>query len=292
MAVMNDLRTFKNAAWLGWQMEANWTDPFLFMTYCVVKPIAGTLILVFMYLIVTGGNTDSEFFSFMFVGNAMYMYAAEVLFGVSWVIHDDREHYMTLKQVYIAPINFYAYVFGRAAIKIAITTAGVVITLVFGVLVLGVGIDILAMDVPLLVVSLILGFACISVLGLALGGISFLTAKHAEGINEGIAGIFYAFSGVVFPITALPSWAQSISMVLPITYWMEAVRRGLMPTTMESLNTVSGYDVTGMGGMSNLYLLGVLALSVTVFFVMSISVFRAADVVARRKGKIDWTSAY
>jgi ABC-2 type transport system permease protein len=245
-----------------------------------------------MYLIVTGGDTDSEFFSFMFVGNAMYMYAAEVLFGVSWVIHDDREHYMTLKQVYIAPINFYAYVFGRAAIKIAITTAGVVITLVFGVLVLGVGIDILAMDVPLLVVSLILGFACISVLGLALGGISFLTAKHAEGINEGIAGIFYAFSGVVFPVTALPSWAQSISMVLPITYWMEAVRRGLMPTTMERLNTVSGYDVTGMGGMSDLYLLGVLALSVTVFFVMSISVFRAADVVARRKGKIDWTSAY
>jgi ABC-2 type transport system permease protein len=292
MAVMNDLRTFKNAAWLGWQMEANWADPFLFMTYCVVKPIAGTLILVFMYLVVTGGNTDTEFFSFMFVGNAMYMYAAEVLFGVSWVIHDDREHYMTLKQVYIAPINFYAYVFGRAAIKIAITTAGVVITLVFGVLVLGVGIDILAMDVPLLVVSLILGFACISVLGLALGGISFLTAKHAEGINEGIAGIFYAFSGVVFPVTALPSWAQSISMVLPITYWMEAVRRGLMPTTMESLNTVSGYDVTGMGGMSDLYLLGVLALSVTVFFVMSISVFRAADVVARRKGKIDWTSAY
>jgi len=128
----NDLRTFKNAAWLGWQMEANWTDPFLFATYSVVKPLAGTLILVFMYLVITSGETGVAFFSFMYVGNALYMYVAEVLFGVTWVIHDDREHYMTLKQVYIAPINFHTYIFGRAAVKIAITTVGVLLTLVLG----------------------------------------------------------------------------------------------------------------------------------------------------------------
>ncbi|MCJ7464225.1 MAG: ABC transporter permease, partial [Thermoplasmata archaeon] len=103
MAVSSELRTFKNAAWLGWQMEANWTDPFLFAIYSVVKPLAGTLILVFMYLVITHGETETMFFSYMYVGNAMYMFVADVLFGVTWVIHDDREHYMTLKQVYIAP---------------------------------------------------------------------------------------------------------------------------------------------------------------------------------------------
>ncbi|MGB2825284.1 MAG: ABC transporter permease, partial [Thermoplasmata archaeon] len=95
MAVINDLRLLKNSAWLGWQMEANWTDPFLFATYSIVKPIAGTLILVFMYLVITGGETANDFFSYMYVGNALYMFVAEVLFGVTWVIHDDREHYMT-----------------------------------------------------------------------------------------------------------------------------------------------------------------------------------------------------
>jgi ABC-2 type transport system permease protein len=292
MAVINDLRTMKNAAWLGWQMEANWADPFLFATYSMVKPISATLILVFMYMVVTGGNTDNAYFSYMFVGNALYMYVAEVLFGVTWVIHDDREHYMTLKQVYIAPINFYAYILGRSAIKIAITTAGVIITLMFGVLILGVDIFLGDIDWLLLLGSVVLGMSCICVLGLALGGITFLTARHSIGINEGVAGVFYVMSGIIFPITALPAWAQSISKVLPVTYWMDSMRRALMPDAMADLSSAAALDVTGLGGFSDLYIMAYLAISTAVFFALSLAVFRFADGVARRKGKIDWTTAY
>jgi len=287
MAVRDDLRTFKNAAWLGWQMEANWTDPFLFATYSVVKPIAGTLILVFMYVVITQGDTGGAFFSFMYVGNAMYMFVADVLFGVTWVIHDDREHYMTLKQVYIAPINFYTYIFGRAAIKIAITTVGVILTLVFGVLVLGVGIDVGAIDWPMLAASLVLGLSCLCIMGLALGGVSFLTAKHGEGINEGVAGVFYVLSGVIFPITVLPPWAQGISKVLPVTYWMEGVRRGLEPGVVSELG-----GQTGLAGFSDLTLILVLVASSIAFLFISLAIFKAADRAARRKGKVDWTTTY
>jgi len=280
MAVKHDLRTFKNAAWLGWQMEANWTDPFVFAIYSIVRPIAGSLILVFMYLVVITGDTRTAFFSYMFIGNALYMYVAEVLFGVTWVIHDDREHYMTLKQVYIAPIKFYTYIFGRAAIKIAITTIGVVVTLAFGVLALGVDIDLFAVDWIVFLPAMLVGLLTLLIIGLALGGITFLTAKHGMGINEGIAGIFYVLSGVIYPITILPVWAQGVSKLLPVTYWMEAVRRGLSPDMMAALP-----GSTGLGGMSDLEL--VLAL-----LFISMAVFRFADRAARRKGKIDWTSAY
>ena len=287
MAVMNNLRTFKQAAWLGWQMEANWTDPLLFAIYSVVKPIAGTLILVFMYMVITGGDTNTTYFSFMYLGNAMYMYVADVLFGVTWVIHDDREHYMTLKQVYIAPINFTYYILGRSAIKIVITSFGVLITLLFGVLVLGVDISLSSVDWVLFIPGFFLGLACISVMGLALGGLTFLTAKHAEGINEGVAGVFYVLSGVVFPITILPTWAQGISKVLPVTYWMETVRRGLMPEVMTGLPGGSGLESFG-----NLEMLLALLISAVIFMFISEGVFRYADTVARRKGKIDWTTAY
>jgi len=287
MAVSSELRTFKNAAWLGWQMEANWTDPFLFAIYSVVKPLAGTLILVFMYLVITHGETETMFFSYMYVGNAMYMFVADVLFGVTWVIHDDREHYMTLKQVYIAPIKFETYIFGRAAIKIAITSFGVLLTLLFGVFVLDVEIDLAVVNWPLLVASLILGLATLAIMGLALGGVTFLTAKHAMGINEGVAGIFYVLSGVIFPITILPDWAQSISKFLPVTYWMEGVRRGLEPGVITALG-----PTTGLQGFSDLQLLLTLVLTAVAFLFISLAIFRYADKVARRKGKIDWTSAY
>ena len=287
MAVSHDLRTFKNAAWLGWQMEANWTDPFVFAIYSIVKPIAGSLILVFMYLVITGGDTQTPFFSYMFIGNAFYMFIAEVLFGVTWVIHDDREHYMTLKQVYIAPINFYTYILGRAAIKIAITTIGVVITLAFGMIWLGVEIDLTAIDWVVFLPALALGLLTILIMGLALGGVTFLTAQHGVGINEGVAGIFYVLSGVIFPITVLPIWAQKISMVLPVTYWMEALRRGLSPDILGELQ-----GTTGLESFSNAEIMLTLMLSTVAFLFISIGVFRFADKVARRKGKIDWTTAY
>lgn len=287
MAMRGNLRTFKNAAWLGWQMESNWTDPFLFATYSIVKPLAGTLILVFMYLVITHGDTSTPGFSYMFIGNALYMYVAEVLFGVTWVIHDDREHYMTLKQVYIAPISFYYYIFGRAAIKIAITSVGVLLTILFGIFVLDVQVSLASISWPLLIVSLVLGLAAICIMGLALGGISFLTAKHGQGINEGVAGVFYVLSGVIFPITILPTWAQSISKILPVTYWMEAMRRGLEPGVIADLGST-----TGMDGMDNWFLMLVLILSTIAFLFISVGIFRFADKTARRKGKIDWTTAY
>ena len=49
------IRSFKTSARLGWQMEANWTDPLLFFIYSVAKPVSSALILVFMLEVITGG---------------------------------------------------------------------------------------------------------------------------------------------------------------------------------------------------------------------------------------------
>ena len=48
-------RSFVTAVRLGWQMEANWTDPFLFFIYSVAKPLASALILVVMLEVISGG---------------------------------------------------------------------------------------------------------------------------------------------------------------------------------------------------------------------------------------------
>ncbi len=286
MAVKDHLRTLRYATWLGWQMEANWTKPALFIVYSVAKPIAATLILVLMYLIILKSvSADPLFFSYMFVGNAFYMYVAQVLFGVTWVIHEDREHYQTLKQVYIAPINFIVYIVGRAVSKIVITTAAVIITLVFGILVLELPIDLLKIDWLLLGGAMAVGLFCICTIGVALAGISFLTAKHGAGINEGIAGVFYLFCGVVFPITILPVWGQSIGLLIPITHWLEIVRRAIQPEA--GMGAVSGLQAYSEG---EIFLF--LIVSGLMFLVVSIGIFRFADYLARKKGKLDMTTTY
>jgi ABC-2 type transport system permease protein len=286
MAMKDHLRTLRQAAWLGWQLESNWTSPWLFILYSLIRPIAGTLILVFMYLIILGGVAqDPTFFSYMFIGNAFYMYVAQVLFGIVWVIHEDREHYQTLKQVYMAPISFYVYIIGRSISKIILTTAAILITLVFGIVVLQLPLDLGTVDWPLFALAMSMGLLCIIMIGIALAGISFLTAKHGAGINESIAGVFYLFCGVVFPILVLPDWGQAIGKVIPITYWLELVRRSLQP----------GSGVSAVGGLSNYSggeIVLFLVISTVAFFLVSIGIFRYADHLARKKGKIDMTTTY
>ena len=283
MAVRDHLRTLRYAAWLGWQMEANWTKPWPFAVYSVAKPISGTLILVFMYLVILGGvANDPVFFSYMYVGNCFYMFVAQVLFGVTWVIHEDREHYQTLKQVYIAPMSFFTYIVGRAASKIATTTVAVLITLAFGVLALGLPTSFSGVDWPLLSISSVGGMFCILTVGIARAGRSFLTATHGAGIIE---GVFYLFCGVVFPIAVLPSWGQPIGLALPITYWLEVVRRAIQPSA--GIGAVSG-----LGPFSELEILALLVVSGVMFLVISIGIFRYADHLARKKGKLDMSTTY
>ena len=83
---------FKVGTWLGWQIESNWTEPFLFAIYSVIKPVAGVLILVFMYLIAAQGGLTNPLFPQVFLGTTLYLYVLNVLSGISWAVLDDREH--------------------------------------------------------------------------------------------------------------------------------------------------------------------------------------------------------
>ena len=286
MALRDHLRTLRYATWLGWEVESNWTSPWLFILYSLVKPIAAVLILVFMYLIILGDVArDPVFFSYMYVGNAFYLFVAQVLFGLTWVLHEDREHFQTLRNIYMAPMSFYVYVVGRALSKIIITCAAVFITLLFGVLALEVPIHLLTVNWPYFILAILIGLVVICTLGVALAGISMLTAKHSAGINEAIAGVFYLFCGVIFPITILPISIQTVSLAIPVTYWLEIIRRSLMP----DLNIQS---ISGLSQFSNWELTVLLTVSALLFLVVSLMIFRFADHRARKKGKLDMITTY
>ena len=281
-------RTFKTAAWLGWEMDSNWTEPWLFALYSIVKPVASAFILVLMYFIfvVIGQFRPEDFnagFSYMYIGNAFFIFVASTLFGTFQVIQSDREWYQTIRYVYISPISYYVYILGRAFSKIAVASFAVVITLVFGAAFLDVQIAFGLEDLPLFLASLVLGIGVLLAIGICLGGISFLTAKHTHGLAEGIPGIFYVFCGVLFPLSVLPTWAQSIGQAIPLTYWFDITRRLLAPA--------AAIDTT-LAGYSDGAILLLLLLSSVAFFGLSVLIFKTGEHLARKAGKIDMTTSY
>jgi len=221
------LRSFISASWLGWKIESNWTDPFLFATYSIIKPLASAGILVIMYSIVTDQNFNNPMFAYLYLGNAFYQYVPAVLSGISWTIIDDREHYRTLKYIYIAPVNIPLYLFGRGVAKFLTGSFAVIITLLAGFLFLKVPFDFQQVNWLLFVVSLILGILMLALLGLLLAGITLITARHSYYIGDVVASGLFLFTGAIFPLEVLPVWIRPIGYALPITYWLELLRRSL-----------------------------------------------------------------
>jgi len=125
--------TFKSATFLGWALESNWTDPFLFAVYSVIKPITSAAILIVMYSIISQEDFSSPMFAYIYLGNAFFILVGAVLQGVSFGIIDDREHYRTLKYIYIAPIHITVYLVGRSVATVLTRILSVIITLLFGV---------------------------------------------------------------------------------------------------------------------------------------------------------------
>ena len=111
-------RTFKAAAWLGWQIESNWTDPLLFAIYAIIKPLSSAAILVVMYSVITNGAFENPVFPYIYLGNAFYQYVGAVMNGISWAVIDDREHYRMLKYIYVAPVHIPTYLVGGQSLNL------------------------------------------------------------------------------------------------------------------------------------------------------------------------------
>ena len=277
-------RSFRIAAWLGWQIESNWTDPFLFAIYSIIKPLAGAAILVVMYSVITSANFTSPIFSYIYLGNAFYIYVGAVMTGISWAVIDDREHYKTLKYMYIAPINVPAYLIGRGVAKFLVGSISVIITIVFGVLFLHVNVDPAAINWPLFLLALMIGVVMLAMMGLILAGISLLIVQHVWFIGDAVAGALFLFSGAIFPLEVLPSWLRPLGFAMPVTYWLELLRRALVGHIAEAFPTLHA--------ISNVQLIVILLGLSIIFGVISYFLFRFCEHIARERGMIDMVTNY
>jgi len=278
------IRSFKTAAWLGWQITSNWTDPFLFAIYSIIRPISRAAILVVMYGVITQGNFTNPLFPCIYLGNAFYTYVFTVMNGVSWAVIEDREHYQTLKYMYIAPIRIPFYLLGRGVAGFLTASLSVLITILAGVLFLQVSFDPLRANWLLFFVSLFIGVIMLSMMGLVLAAFSLLVVRHASFMAEGVSGVLFLFSGAIYPLEVLPIWLRPIGFAIPITYWLELMRRSLIGNVAQAFPTLARF--------SNMQLLGLLAGLSFLFGVIAVFVFRYCDRLARERGLIDRTTNY
>lgn len=230
-------RTLAWSAWLGWQIESNWANPWLFTLYIIVKPIAGSLMLVAMFFAADmaataagRGGVPPELLPFVYVSNACFSLVSSVMFGMSSVVTTDRDQYRMLKYIYISPARFQAYFLGRGLAKALEGIAAGAIIILAGMALPGIrsGVPLGSVQWGWLLAYLAVGFVMLWSAGMILAAAVLNLGRSASFLSEGVAGVVYFLSGVLFPLTILPRWLQAVGECLPTTYWIEGLRRTLI----------------------------------------------------------------
>ena len=284
-------KSFATAVRLGWQMEANWTDPILFFIYSVAKPLASALILVVMLDVISGGARP-EYRSFVVVGSALWSFVLSGMSGLAWMILDDRERYRMLKYVYVSPSDFLTVIFGRGVARIGVGAMGALITLVVGIAVLGVPFEPARIDWPVLGAVMVAGVIAILAIGLLLAAICLQTRQESWSYPEAAAGALFLVSGVVFPLAVLPTPVQAIGLLTPLAWWIEGVRRALFPGGLTALGGPGSLfsQLAGAATPDTPTILVVLLATGSVATLAAMVVFRLSERRAKDRGLIDQTT--
>jgi ABC-2 type transport system permease protein len=275
-------QTLRAATWLEWQSRGNWTNPLLYCIYLIVRPMTASLVLVLMYWVVSGAHAHGGIFGFLICGAATWTFVEQIVAGIPQAVLADREEYAMLKYVYITPSRFLIFLIGRALPRMLIAFFAFAITLGFGIGLLGVPVDLMAVNYPLLLAALVFGFVAITALGIMLAGLALVLKRGAYQMPQAVTGALYLVSGAIFPIAVLPGWLQTVALGVPLTYWLELVRRALLGSRIGEHFPVA----------STLAVFGWFALTTVIFAAVSYVVFRICDYQARERGQIDRTTGY
>lgn len=272
------LRGLKGGAWLGWMVESNWTEPFLFAGYVLVKPLAQSLILAVIYLVVQR-RADTPFFAAMMVGNAFFLAIGQVLAGTSWCVIEDREFYGTIRYVYLAGRSMVWYLLGRAVARLALAALSIVVLLAFARWAMGAPLAVEPRWVGPGLVALGLGLGATAGMGLGLAGVAMLATRNGQFYSEAVGGAMLLLSGAIFPLDVLPPALQAVARWLPQSYWLEAMRRLLSPSA-------SDFSAS-LGALSDGALLARLGLAAAVWTSAGLAWLWLAQRRVRRTGTLD-----
>ena len=271
-------RSLIASARLAWAIEGNWAEPFFLLVYLIIRPLA--FLGLFLAVLSIGGTLNPASIGFVVVGQAVFQIVGAAMQGPTHALLDDRERYRTIRYIFATPSSLLPVSIGRALVKALIAAISAVIVISVGALI-GMPMRAGGPDLLLLLVVMALGLTSIVGLGIALGAVCVQLRNDAWGYPQAVAGSVFLLCGAIFPLDTLPRALQLIGAALPMTWWIEGVRRALLGTASPGL----------LGELSTPLLLLVLTVGTVLITLAAPRLFRIGIDRAREKGYLDRSTA-
>jgi ABC-2 type transport system permease protein len=167
----------------------------------------------------------ADYMSFILLGTVLTNFINAVFWGMGYALKNDMDSGV-MESNWLTPVPRLLILTGRSITNLIVTTVTSTIMLVIAALLFGFRVsgDILNAFVPVIPMMIgLYGF------GFAFAAVVMIMreANTLVDVSSFLVGIF---SGTNFPVNALPKWLLPISLALPLTYGMDAVRGYLLKT--------------------------------------------------------------
>ncbi len=181
------------------------------------------------------GNWESpasgDYFTFLLFGVAFAGYQFAALQGFSLAIHREIGA-GTLEAVLLTGTRPVTLIFSSAFWSFTFTTLKIAAWLLIGALFFHLDLS----RLNLAAFSAGLGMTVFSLLGLGMLSAAFiLVFKRGDPVSWLLNGLTRLFSGIYFPLTLLPLWAQKSALLLPMTHSIRIIRASVEGSPVSSL---------------------------------------------------------
>jgi ABC-2 type transport system permease protein len=168
---------------------------------------------------------SGDYMSYILIGTVLTNFILTVFWGMGYALKEDMDAGV-LESNWLTPVSRLLILVGRTLTSMLTTTIMSTIMLIIGALLFGfhpTGNTFAALLTAVPMLAGLYGF------GFAFAGIVLLMREANTMVDVG-SFLVQGFSGTNFPVKSLPYWLIPVSLMLPLTYGLDAVRGFLLKT--------------------------------------------------------------
>jgi ABC-2 type transport system permease protein len=168
---------------------------------------------------------SGDYMSYILIGTVLTNFIMTVFWGMGYALKEDMDAGV-LESNWLTPVSRLLILVGRTLTSMLTTTIMSTVMLIIGALLFGfhpTGNTFAALLTAIPMLAGLYGF------GFAFAGIVLLMREANTMVDVG-SFLVQGFSGTNFPVKSLPYWLIPVSLMLPLTYGLDAVRGILLKT--------------------------------------------------------------
>jgi ABC-2 type transport system permease protein len=174
---------------------------------------------------ISSGSDDLKYEDFLLTGMIALAIAQGGLFGMVGLVEMRQKG--LLKRLHMTPAKMGLFGLSDMTMRILFALIQIILLSLIGVLAFGAT---LHLNIMSLIVVFLVGALSFNALGYLISSFSKTTEAYM-GIANLASFLMMFLSGVFFPVETMPEWLQPVAQVLPLTYFVEGLREGMVYAT-------------------------------------------------------------